>query len=148
MSNELDKGDDNYMLHSLRAQSTFGFVKDTVTGKFYLMEYDDYCQLYEAEGSGLRAICVSDFEDKKSAPVDYPREIRTPKQWEEVSKGDDKFSYLNSSDEGEFPKDFANFSSSPTRVSSRRTSRSATDIGNDMKKDLIIEAHHDLGEDQ
>eukprot|EP00972_Heterocapsa_arctica_P021195 3119661-Heterocapsa_arctica.AAC.1 len=64
MSNELDKGDDNYVLLSLHAQSTLGFVKDTVTGKCYLKEYDDYCQLYEVGGSGLRAICVSDFDDR------------------------------------------------------------------------------------
>eukprot|EP00972_Heterocapsa_arctica_P096537 14243124-Heterocapsa_arctica.AAC.1 len=47
MSNELDTGDDKYMLLSLHAQCTLGFVKDTVTGKCYLKEYDDYCQLYE-----------------------------------------------------------------------------------------------------
>eukprot|EP00972_Heterocapsa_arctica_P062864 9273626-Heterocapsa_arctica.AAC.1 len=35
-SNELDKGDDNYVLVSVRAQNTLGFVKDTVTGKCHL----------------------------------------------------------------------------------------------------------------
>jgi hypothetical protein len=39
-----------------------GFVKDTTTGMRFLKEFGDYSQLYELEGSGLRAICVSDFE--------------------------------------------------------------------------------------
>eukprot|EP00972_Heterocapsa_arctica_P005019 744462-Heterocapsa_arctica.AAC.1 len=89
MSNELDKGDGNYMLLSLRAQCTLGFVKDAVTGKCYLKEYDDYSQLYEVEGSGLKAICVIDFEANKSTPVDHSQKTGTPKQWGEVSNGDD-----------------------------------------------------------
>eukprot|EP00972_Heterocapsa_arctica_P101124 14905477-Heterocapsa_arctica.AAC.1 len=131
MSNELDKGDDNYVLLSLHAQCTLGFVKDMVTGKCYLKEYDDYCQLYESEGSGLRAICVSDFEDNKSLSCDFEdhsQHIGNPKQWEGVNRGEDELSYLDRYDEGEFPK--------------------ATAIGNDMKKDLIIMIRHDLGEDQ
>ena len=60
-SNELDKSDDSYMLLSLQAQATLGLVKDTQDGTCYLKEYKDYEQLYEAAGSGLRAICISDL---------------------------------------------------------------------------------------
>ena len=60
MSNELNL-QEHYMLLSLHAQSSLGFVKDTANATCYLREFDDTCQLYQVKGSGLRAICLSDF---------------------------------------------------------------------------------------
>ncbi len=54
------------MLLSLHAQATLGFVKDAAVGTCYLKHYDDSCQMYEVRGSGLRAICPSDFEPEDS----------------------------------------------------------------------------------
>eukprot|EP00975_Prorocentrum_lima_P057799 12120839-Prorocentrum_lima.AAC.1 len=50
------------MLLSLYAQSTLDFMKDVTSGQCYLTGYETYCQLYEVEGSGLRAVCISDFD--------------------------------------------------------------------------------------
>ena len=45
-----------YMLLSLHAQGTLGFVKDVASGTVYLKHQDADVQLYAVEGSGLRAV--------------------------------------------------------------------------------------------
>ena len=42
-SNELEKNDEVYMLLSLRAQASLGFVKDVEARTCYLKEYEDHC---------------------------------------------------------------------------------------------------------
>ena len=61
-SNELNR-DDNYMLLSLHAQGTLGLVKDTdpSSNTCFVKAYDAFVQLFEVKGSGLRAICISNF---------------------------------------------------------------------------------------
>ena len=68
--NELEKSQTPFLL-SLAAQATLGLQKDVRTGSCYLKDYDDYVQLYEVEGSGLRAICISEAEETT-------RETETP----------------------------------------------------------------------
>ena len=65
-SNELEKNDEVYMLLSLRAQASLGFVKDVEAGTCYLKGYKDHCQLYQVAGSGLRAVCISDFPPERA----------------------------------------------------------------------------------
>ena len=60
-SNELDE-QECYMILSLHAQAMLVFAKDAAAGNWCLKHYDDYCQLCEVRGPGLRAICISDFE--------------------------------------------------------------------------------------
>mgnify|MGYP000261465505 CR=1 FL=1 len=52
------------MLHALVPErpSDAGIRDGAAAGTCYLQHYDDYCQLYEVRGSGLRAICISDFD--------------------------------------------------------------------------------------
>ena len=50
------------LLLSLQAQATLGLMKDTRTGKCWVKDYDSELKLHEVEGSGLRAICISDVE--------------------------------------------------------------------------------------
>ena len=40
-----------------------GFVKDMSAGKMYLKDYNDFVDLYRAEGSGLRVVSVSHFPE-------------------------------------------------------------------------------------
>ena len=54
---------DLYMLLSLHAQGSLGFVKDVASGTVYLQHQDAYVQLYAVEGCDLRAVCISDFPD-------------------------------------------------------------------------------------
>eukprot|EP00972_Heterocapsa_arctica_P080835 11913532-Heterocapsa_arctica.AAC.1 len=110
------------MLLSLHAKSTLGLVKGTATGKCYLKEHDDYCQLYEVEGSGLRAICVSDFDDKH-VQIELPMDIGAPRPWEHLygHQGADFGGEMNSHDSSE--EDFSD-----------------TDIGDEKQKDFLNEA--------
>ena len=54
------------LLLSDASQSRLGFVKDMGAGKVYLKDYNDFVDLYRAEGSGLRVICVSHFPEHPS----------------------------------------------------------------------------------
>ena len=47
------------MLMSDESQAKMGFVKDMREGKIYLKDYDDYIDVYRAEGSGLKVVCIS-----------------------------------------------------------------------------------------
>ena len=49
------------MLMSDESQCRMGFVKDMREGKIYLKDYDDYIDVYRAEGSGLKVVCISHF---------------------------------------------------------------------------------------
>ena len=54
------------LLLSDASQARLGFVKDMRAGKVYLKDYNDDVDLYRAEGSGLRVVCVSHFPDNPS----------------------------------------------------------------------------------
>ena len=64
MSNELAK-DDHFMLLSLQAQATLGLVKDVADGTCFMKSYNSSIPLYEVKGSGLRAICISEFQPEE-----------------------------------------------------------------------------------
>eukprot|EP00973_Karenia_brevis_P012955 1757423-Karenia_brevis.AAC.1 len=49
------------LLLSDQARAQMGFVKDMREGHLYLKDYDDYIDMYRAEGSGLKVINVSHF---------------------------------------------------------------------------------------
>ena len=64
-SNEMKNSYDLPLLLSLQAQATLGVVKDTRSGKLWWTDYKgSELQLYEVEGSGLRAICISSFDPR------------------------------------------------------------------------------------
>ena len=64
LSHEIENpSNDLYMLLSLHAQASLGFVKDVAAGTVYLKHQDAYVQLYAVEGCDLRAVCISDFPD-------------------------------------------------------------------------------------
>ena len=52
---------DHPLLLSDQSQARLGFVKDMREGKVYLKDHDDYVDIYRAEGSGLKVVCVSHF---------------------------------------------------------------------------------------
>ena len=89
-SNELTKGRTPLLL-SLAAQATLGLQKDVRAGSCYLKDYDDYVQLYEVKGSGLRAICISEVvatvaakEEATSGPI--KRELEPKEECSNVTK--------------------------------------------------------------
>ena len=47
------------------SQAKMGFVRDMREGEVYLKDYDDYLEVYRAEGSGLKVVCVSNFPEGK-----------------------------------------------------------------------------------
>ena len=53
------------LLLSDDSQAKMGFVKDMREGEVYLKDYDDYLEVYRAEGSGLKVVCVSNFPEGK-----------------------------------------------------------------------------------
>ena len=59
------------LLMSDESQARMGFVKDMREGKIYLKDYDDYIDVYRAEGSGLKVICISHFPKGKLNMSDF-----------------------------------------------------------------------------
>ena len=57
------------LLLSDQCQAKLGFVKDMREGKIYLKDYDDYIDVYRAERTGLKVICVSSFPKKGSGYI-------------------------------------------------------------------------------
>jgi hypothetical protein len=49
------------LLLSDESQARMGFVKDMREGVVYVKDYDDYLDVYHAENSGLKVVCVSHF---------------------------------------------------------------------------------------
>ena len=76
------------MLLSLPAQSTLGIVKDVEAGLCYFKHEKDTAPLYAVKGSGLRALCISDFP--MPALIDG-----IPSPMEEASPADENRHELN-----------------------------------------------------
>ena len=107
MSHEIENpSNDLYMLLSLHAQATLGFVKDVAAGTVYLKRQDAYVQLYAVEGCDLRAVCISDFPDVMRSlpptPIEQPctveeegtterqaRRLKTRKEIAEMTDSED-----------------------------------------------------------
>ena len=49
------------MLLSDSSQARMGMIKDMRLGQVKLKDYDDYLDIYRAEGSGLKVVCISHF---------------------------------------------------------------------------------------
>ena len=62
------------MLLSLYAQSKLGFVHDIAEGRLHSKVFGDDIKLYRVQGSGLRAICISDFEHADERREDEGKE--------------------------------------------------------------------------
>ena len=52
------------LLLSDSAQAQLGMVKDMRLGQVKLKGHDDYLDIYRAEGSGLKVVCISHFPPK------------------------------------------------------------------------------------
>ena len=54
-----------------QAQARMGMIKDMHEGKVYLKDHNDHLDVYRAERSGLKVICISNFPKDYCNPDEY-----------------------------------------------------------------------------